>query len=495
MKAVLSIDQSTSATKALLVDPSGAVLARAGRDHRQHYPQPGWVEHDAEEIWANVLATVRELQQSGACSGIEISAISIANQRETVVIFDRVTGAPVHPAMVWQCRRGDELCAEQLRRGRDSTVRARTGLRIDGYFSASKLQWLVQERPDIARRLQNAEVLIGTMETYLIYRMTRGQVFATDPSNASRTLLFDIHQRAWDEDLCSWWQVPSCALAEVRDCDAQFGESTLDGLLPYAVPIRGVMGDSQAAMFAQGCFEPGSAKATFGSGTSVLVNVGSSPARSTRGAVASLAWVQGGRVTYALEGIINFSAATMNWLRDQLGLFVTLEEAERLAQAAGERNEVYLVPAFAGLGAPYWRDAARAAIVGLSAHSHRGHIVRAALEAIAFQLRDVIEMLQAEAGVAVSELRCDGGATRSDPLMQFTADVLGIELRLPRHPECSAIGAAMMGMLGIGWYPSPQAMRELTSEAHAYRRKMSPDEADCRYRGWQRAVQQVLGVT
>lgn len=495
MKAVLAIDQSTSATKALLIDATGQVIAKAAREHRQHYPRAGWVEHDAEEIWSNVLASVRELMQSGACNGIEIGAISIANQRETVVVFDRASGRPIHPAIVWQCRRGNAICAEQLECDRDSTVRARTGLRIDGYFSASKLQWLVRERPDIAARLQRSEALIGTIDTYLIFRMTRGEVFATDPTNASRTLLFDIHRRVWDSELCSWWQVPVPALAEIRDCDAQFGATALDGLLPRAVPILGVMGDSQAAMFAQGCFEPGTAKATFGSGTSVLMNVGSSLAPTRAGAVTSLAWAQGGQVTYALEGIINWSAATMNWLRDQLGLFVDFAEAERLARTADEHNGVYLVPAFAGLGAPYWRDGARAAIVGLSAHSHRGHIIRAALEAIAFQVRDVIEMLQNEAGMSVSELRCDGGATRSAPLMQFTADVLGIGLRLPRHPECSAIGAAMMGMLGVGWYPSTQALSKMTSEDHVYRRSMSADDADRRYRGWQRAVQQVLSVT
>ncbi len=494
MRAVLAIDQSTSATKAVLVDAAGCVIAKASREHKQHYPQAGWVEHDADEIWTNVLASVHELLAGHSGTSLEIGAVSIANQRETVVVFERGTGQPLYPALVWQCRRGDAICAEQLQNGRDSSVRERTGLRIDGYFSASKLQWLMRERPELAARLKRGEALVGTIDTYLIYRMTRGAVFATDPSNASRTLLFDIHRRAWDPELCSWWQVPTGALAEVRDCDAQFGTTTLEGLLPKPTLICGVMGDSQAAMFAQRCFEVGSAKATFGSGTSVLMNVGERAPHLPKGAVTSLAWVQDGRVTYALEGIITCSAATLNWLRDQLGLFVTIDEADQLARTVGEQTAVYLVPAFSGLGAPYWRDGARAAIVGLSAHSHRGHIVRAALEAIAYQLRDVLDMLQAEAGVEVRELRCDGGATQSQLLMQFTADVLGIELRLPTHSDCSAIGAAMMGMLGIGWHSSPAALRELRSEEHVYRRVMTAEDAARRYRGWQQAVQQVLCV-
>ena len=498
MRCVLAIDQSTSATKAVLVDDRGVLIGKASREHRQYYPQPGWVEHDAEEIWSNVLSTARELLQSQSGSALEIGAISIANQRETIVVFDRLTGRPLHPAIVWQCRRGDPLCATHIANGHDATVRARTGLRIDGYFSASKLQWLMDERPDLAERLRSGDACIGTMETYLVHRMTQGAVFATDPSNASRTLLFDIHRRTWDHELCSLWQVPLRALAEVRDCDAQFGETTLEGLFDKPVPICGVMGDSQAAMFGHRCFEIGSAKATFGTGTSVLMNVGEWPPRASGGSVISLAWVQDGHATYALEGIINCSASTLNWLRDQLGLFVTVEEAERMAEAidaeSAAQSAVYLVPAFSGLGAPYWRDSARAAIVGLTTYSNRGHIVRAALDAIAYQVRDVLDMLQAESGAGLRELHCDGGATRSSRLMQFTADMLGVPLRLPRYADCSAIGAAMMGMLGLGWYRSAADLSELPNDTQTYQRKMSSRDAERLYRGWQQAVQQVLHV-
>jgi glycerol kinase len=491
MSCILAIDQSTSATKAVLFDREGQLLGKASREHVQHYPHAGWVEHDANEIWQNVLTTVGMLLQQHENARSDIALVSIANQRETTVVFDRA-GEPLHPAIVWQCRRGDAICAEQIRNGREPAVRARTGLRLDGYFSAPKLQWLVREHPTLAERLVRGDALIGTIDTYLIYKMTRGEVFATDHTNASRTLLYDIHRREWDHELCSWWQVPRDALADVRDCDAQFGSTTLEGLLPRAVPICGVMGDSQAALFAHRCFETGSAKATFGSGCSVLLNVGATIPPSRSGAVTALAWVQRGRATYALEGIVNCSAASLTWLRDQLGIIANIDEADAAALQAGEEQGVYLVPAFSGLGAPYWRDEARAAIVGLSAYSHRYHIIRAALEAIAYQVRDVLEMLQSEAAVRVHRLRCDGGPTRSDWLMQFTADLLGVELRLPQQPDCSALGAAMMGTLGAGWYSSPAALPELPQEEKTYRRKVSAEQANVRYRGWQHAVQQVL---
>jgi glycerol kinase len=490
MKCVLAIDQSTSATKAVLLDLQGEVLHHASREHRQFYPRPGWVEHDAEEIWRNTLEATSEVLRESRTYGPELACISIANQRETIVVFERGTGRPLHPAIVWQCRRGDSLCAEQSRLGREQAVRDKSGLRVDSYFSASKLQWLVRERPDIAAQLARGEALIGTIDTYLIYRLTGGSVFATDPTNASRTLLYDIPNLRWDEELCEWWQVPRAALAEVRASDASFGETTLGGQIEQAVPIRGVMGDSHAAMFAQQCLSVGSAKVTFGTGSSVLMNAGGAPPRGLHAAVSTLAWVRGNEPTYALEGIITSSAATLTWLRDQLGILENVTDCDEMVE---ENGGVYVVPAFSGLGAPWWREGARGAIVGLSAHSDRRHVVRAALESIAYQLRDVLEMMRTEAGVDLREIRADGGPTANSFLMQFVADIVGVELRVSRRADRAARGAALMGALGAGL---PIAETRFTGGADdvVYRRQMAPDQAQARYAGWLRAVSQVLCV-
>jgi glycerol kinase len=496
VKHLLVIDQSTSATKAVLLDvQENKIIDKATREHRQHYPQAGWVEHDAEEIWQNVLAVCGELLRRQSTTAGALAGISITNQRETVVVFDRVSGRPLHPAIVWQCRRGDALCELQRQRGREPYVRATTGLRIDGYFSASKLQWLMGERPPLAELILQGRALIGTMDAYLVYRLTEGAVFATDTTNASRTLLYDITKLNWDDESCALWQVPRHALPEVRDSAAAFGQSTLAGQLAEPLPICGVMGDSQAALLAQGYVEAGDAKVTIGSGSSVLLNVGHEPPSGLHGSVATLAWVYRGRPTYALEGIVNCSAATLNWLRDQLGIISVAEEAEALAHEVDPHHSVYLVPAFAGLGAPHWRSAARAAIVGLSAHSDRRNIIRAALEAIAYQIGDVLDMIRRESGIPLHTLQADGGACANDLLMQFTADILGIDLKVADHPDCSARGAGLMGALGLGLITSLGELASLPRRERTFRRKMSIEDVQLRVNGWRNAVQQVLCVT
>ena len=492
MPIFLAIDQSTSATKALLLERDGRVLDRESREHRQHYPQPGWVEHDAEEIWQNALAVTRALLARHSGRAGEVASLSLTNQRETIVVFDRATGAPLHPAIVWQCRRGDPLCAAHAAAGREPLVHARTGLRLDAYFSGSKLQWLVQNRPELRRTLATGEALIGTIDTYLIYRLTGGKVFATDSTNASRTLLFDITRRRWDEELCAMWEVPRAALAEVHESSARFGETTVGGALPRAVSICGVMGDSQASLFAQRCFRAGAAKVTFGTGSSVLLNLGATPRFSARGVVTALAWEHRGVPTYAFEGIIISSAATLAWLQNQLGLVRDVGEIESLAAGLADSGGVYLVPAFSGLGLPHWSAAARAAIVGLTAHSDRRHVARAALESMAYQLRDALEAMQAEGGVALRELHGDGGPTANRLLMQFTADIAGVELRVATAPDCSPLGAAFAGMLGLGVHSSLEALEALPRDDIVYRPMMAPAVAQARCAGWQRAVKQVL---
>ncbi|HEX4343503.1 MAG TPA: glycerol kinase GlpK [Verrucomicrobiae bacterium] len=492
MSLSLAIDQSTSATKAILFDSRGKVLDKASRNHRQIYPQPGWVEHDAEEIWRNVLAVIRQIVSRNRTRAAKIISLNITNQRETVLVFDRKTGKPLHNALVWQDRRGDALCEKLVKRGQSAGVLKKTGLKIDTYFSASKLQWLVKNQPAIAAKLKSGEAVIGTIDTYLIHRLTAGKVFATDFTNASRTLLFDIGKLRWDESLCKLFTVPMRALAEVRESSAHFGETDAAGILPQSIPIVGVMGDSQAALFAQHCFTPGSAKATFGTGTSVLLNIGDKLRVSKSGAVIALAWVYQGKPTYAFEGIINFSAATIEWLKNQLGLIKHTSEVEQLADSVTDNGGVYLVPAFAGLSAPYWNHDARAAIIGLSAHSTRAHVARAAVESIAYQLRDVLDMMKGDARVPLKRIRADGGATANKFLMQFTADIAGVEVQVSDVAECSALGAVMAGTLGLGHVKSLNELAQFPVKTKVFRPRAKAADIKRFHDGWLAAVKRVL---
>ncbi len=398
MSRILAIDQSTSATKALLYDQSATLLDKVSIEHRQIYPQPGFVEHDAEEIWRNTLSAVAELFRRQPKSANELICLSITNQRETFVLFDRATGRPLHPAVVWQCRRGESICDELRKANLDPIVARKTGLRIDTYFPAPKLAWLLRSNRALAGKLADGTALFGTIDAYLIYRLTGGKVFACDHTNASRTLLLDIHSLAWNAELCEMFGVPMKCLPQARDSTAQFGSTTLDGILKTPIPICGVMGDSQASLLAHRCLAAGQAKVTLGSGSSILLNTGARPGDLGDGIVSTIAWTHRGKPTYCMEGIISYSAATIGWLRDQLGLIRSPEETDAAATAEADNGGVYLVPAFAGLSAPYWAPSARAAIVGLSAHSNRNHVLRAALESIGYQLRDVLQIMRDRGG-------------------------------------------------------------------------------------------------
>jgi glycerol kinase len=492
MSFILAIDQSTSATKAVLFDTCGKVLDKASRNHRQIYPQPGWVEHDAEEIWKNVVAVVGEIAKRNRTKLKNLAALSITNQRETVLVFDRKTGKPLHHALVWQDRRGDAICSALTKQGHGPSVLKKTGLKIDTYFSASKVRWLVENKPAIAAKLKRGEAVVSTIDAYLIHRLTSGKVFATDFTNASRTLFFDIGKLKWDVELCQLFKVPASALPEVRESAAPFGETNLNGLLPKTVPIVGVMGDSQASLFAQRCYKPGTAKATFGTGTSVLLNIGDKLRVSQKGAVTALAWVYQGKPTYAFEGLINFSAATIEWLKNQLGLIHSAAEVEKLALSVPDNGGVYLVPAFAGLSAPYWSPEARAAIVGMTAHTNKAHVVRAAQEAISYQIRDVLDMMRADAKVKLQSLHADGGPTRNKFLMQFTADLTRTEIKVAEVAESSAWGAAMQGMLGLGVYRSLAELATLQREQKIFCPQMKYAEVKKLHHGWKQAVKRVL---
>ena len=492
MNLILALDQSTSATKAMLFNLSGGLVGKYSVPHEQIYPRPGWVEHDAEEIYQNTVKAVRRLLEQYNGTEQKLLCLSITNQRETIVVFDRQTGKPLHNAIVWQCRRGSEICAAMVEAGKNEVVQQKTGLPIDTYFSASKLKWLVDNHPEIQEKFGTGDALIGTIETYLIYRLTEGATFASDQTNACRTLLYDIRNLNWDEELCEIFNVPIQALPEVRESSAQFGETDIDGALKAGIPICGVMGDSQAALFAQRCYDVGAAKVTFGTGSSVLLNIGGEMIHSDRGIVSTIAWVYEGNPTYAFEGITNFTGGTIAWLQNQAEIIVNAAETEKLAQSVEDNGGVYLVPAFVGLSAPYWEPNAKAAILGLTPHSEKAHIVRAALEAIAYRIRDVLSLMAQDAGVKMQYIHADGGAVANRFLMQFVADMLQISVRASSLPELSALGAVFSGMLGMGVVQTIAALQQLAIESVDFAPKMDRELVDKYYLGWQEAVQQVL---
>lgn len=492
MKSILAIDQSTSATKALLFDEQGQIIDKTSLEHHQVYPRPGWVEHDVEEIYANLIAAVRLLLERNPEQRGRLACLSLTNQRETVVVFERGSGKPLHNAIVWQCRRGAPLCEELVQEGHDPMVQRKTGLKIDTYFSASKLRWLVDEDPAIAAKLRSGEALIGTIDTYLVYRLTNGRVHATDATNASRTLLYDISALRWDETLCDLFHVPMRALPEVRENTASYGQTTLEGILPHPIPITGVMGDSQASLFGLRCFAPGDAKVTFGTGSSLLLNIGPVLRLSQNGIVSTIASLLGGQATYAYEGLINFSAATISWLKNQLKLIDSAAETEALALEVADNGGVYLVPAFVGLSAPYWKPDARAAIIGMTPFTTKNHIVRAALESIAYQIKDVLELMAGEAGISLQCIHADGGAVRNQFLMQFSADMVRYPVRIPELSELSALGAVYCGMLGAGLASSLADIERLPRRITQYDAQMDPENVERLYSGWKAAVQRVL---
>lgn len=492
MSVVLAVDQSTSSTKAMLFNEQGELLGKTAVDHQQYYPQPGWVEHDAEEIYQNMLRACGDLLRQHPDAKNNLLCLSITNQRETIVVFDRQTAKPLYHAIVWQCRRGEPYCSCLMDAGHSETVQQLTGLKIDTYFPASKLTWLIEHVPEVRACLEDGSALLGTIDTYLIYRLTEGHSFYSDQTNASRTLLYDINGLSWSDTLCELFHVPRHALPEVIDSTAQFGETTLGGLLDKAIPICGVIGDSQAALFAERCFQPGMAKVTFGTGSSVLLNIGDTMRLSPNGIVTTVGWVYQGRPTYAFEGITNFTGGTITWMRDQMKLIETPQETEALAQAVPDNGGVYLIPAFVGLSAPYWQPNARAAIVGMTAASTKNHIVRAALESIAYQIRDVLDLMAADAGITLQYIYGDGGMIHNRFLMHFVADITQMTVRASRLPELSALGAVMAGWLGMGVYDSTTGLEGLPHHFEDYVPQMAATAVQDYYAGWKAAVQCVL---
>jgi glycerol kinase len=489
---LLAVDQSTSATKALIFDASGNLVDKTSIEHAQYYPEPGWVEHDAEEIWANTIEACRRLLEKNRPLVAELLCLSITNQRETIVVFEKRTGRPLYHAIVWQCRRGAPICDRLVQENRSEKVRQTTGLKIDTYFSASKLKWLFDHHPEIHQKLARGEALIGTIDAYLIYRLTKGKVHATDQTNASRTLLYDIGKLRWDEELCDLFNVPAEALPAVCESAARFGETDLGGLLAKPLPICGVMGDSQAALFAERCFTPGSTKVTFGTGSSVLLNLGPRLRLSDKGIVTTIGWVFRQETTYTFEGITNFTGAAVAWLKHQLKLIDDEKEAESIACSVPDNGGVYLVPAFVGLSAPYWAPNARAAFLGLTPHSTKAHVVRATLESIAYQIREVLDLMASEAGLPLQCVHADGGMVNNRFLMQFVADVTRRKVRASTLPELSALGAVLSGTLGMGLYGSVQELEQLPQGFVEYEPQADERAVEANFQGYRKAVQRVL---
>lgn len=488
----LAIDQSTSATKALLFTSEGDLLDQVAFSHHQIYPRAGWVEHDAEEIFSNTLKAISVLLHRHPEESHNLLALSITNQRETFVLFDRQTGQPLYNAIVWQCRRGDEFCKRLGEAGSENVVHEQTGLKIDTYFPASKLRWLLDARPDLCARLKAGTALFGTMDTYLVYRLTDGKVYATDHTNASRTLFYDLGKLAWSQELCDIFGLEFGTLPDVRESATWYGDTDLGGELNRRIPIYGVMGDSQAALFAQRCFASGSAKVTFGTGSSILLNIGHQKRISDRGTVTALGWVWQGQPTYAFEGIINFTGATITWLRDQLQLISNPAETETLAQSIPDCDGVYFIPAFVGLSAPYWRSDARAAILGITPSTTRAHVVRAALESIGYIVTDVLKAMCEDAGVNLSNVHADGGAVRNTFLMQFVADMNQLTVRAAQTPELSALGAVFAGALGMGIHSSLRDLEGLPASFIEYQPNLPREQGEKLRTGWKHAVSQVL---
>ncbi len=487
---VLAIDQGTTSTRAILFDAMGRARKIAQIELRQFYPHPGWVEHDPEEIWSGVVSTCRA---AAAAADGPIAAIGVTNQRETTLLWERATGRPIHHAIVWQDRRTAELCERWRAAGLADIVAQHTGLIIDPYFSASKIRWLLDNLPGMRERAQAGEIAFGTIDSFLLWRLSGGRRHATDVTNASRTMLFDIHRLTWDSDLCKAFEIPPAVLPEVLDTDGDYGAVTQE-FLGAAIPIAGIAGDQQAALIGQACFRPGMVKSTYGTGAFALLNIGGTPAVSRHRLLTTIAYRIDGTTAYAFEGSIFVAGGAVEWLRDQLGAITAAAESEQLAKRADPQQRVYLVPGFAGLGAPYWAPQARGALIGLTAECGLPEIARATLEAVGYQTRDLVEAMAADAGVAVSRLRVDGGMAASDWAMQFIADVVPTIVERPASIETTAWGAAYAAGLARGLYPGLEVMFAEWRPERRFLPKMSEIEREERYQGWRRAVASVLAA-
>lgn len=490
-KYILALDQGTTSCRAILFDKKSQILGIAQKEFTQYYPQPGWVEHDAEEIWSTQYGVIAELLARQQVNPDEISGIGITNQRETTVIWDKETGKPIHPAIVWQCRRSTEVCDNLKARGLEPLFKVKTGLVIDAYFSGTKIKWILDHVPGAREKAERGELLFGTMDTWLVWKLTQGQIHVTDYSNASRTLLYNIRELQWDEQLLHELDVPRAILPVVKPSSHIYGKTSAGIFFGHEIPIAGIAGDQQAALFGQTCFEPGMAKNTYGTGCFMLMNTGDRMIESQSGLLTTIAWGVDGKVSYALEGSIFIAGAVIQWIRDELKFIETASDSEYFASKVPDNGGVYVVPAFTGLGAPHWDMRARGAIFGLTRGSGKNHIIRAALESIAYQTRDVLSAMEADSGLRLRLLKVDGGAVANNLLMQFQADILDVKVERPQCIETTALGAAYLAGLATGfWSDTEELVQRYQIDRH-FQPQMAEEKRKAYHQGWLKAVSRV----
>ena len=490
-KYIMAFDQGTTSSRCIIYDKKGNVVSSAQKEITQIYPQNGWVEHDATEIWATQIGVANEAMVKINAIYEDIDALGITNQRETTVVWDKKTGEPVYNAIVWQCRRTAEYCDELVSRGLTEKIREKTGLLIDAYFSGTKLKWILDNVPDARKRAENGELLFGTIETWLIWKLTGGRVYITDYSNASRTMLFNINEAKWDDEILQILDIPKCMLPEPRPSSEIYGESEAH-ILGGPIKIAGAAGDQQAALFGQACFESGSAKNTYGTGCFLLMNTGEKPVFSENGLLTTIAWGIDDKIYYALEGSVFVAGASIQWLRDELRIIDSAPQSEEFANTVKDSGGVYVVPAFVGLGAPHWDPYARGTILGLTRGSNRYHIVRATLESIAYQTADLIGAMEQAAGIKITSLKVDGGAAANNFLMQFQSDIINKEVRRPVSIETTSLGAAYLAGLAVGYFSSIEDIKDNWQVDKVYNSKMDEKKRAELIAGWQKAVGRAL---
>lgn len=486
-KYILAIDQGTTGSRAFIFDARGRVVSKGYQEFRQYYPKPGWVEHDAGEIWESCQKVIRSAIRSAGVKPQDIRAIGITNQRETTVVWDKKTSKPLHHAIVWQCRRTSEMCRLPKFQKAKTVIQKKTGLLLDPYFSGTKMRWFLENIPGLKTKVNASQAAFGTIDTWLIWKLTGGQSHTTDMTNASRTMLFNIHTKQWDKQLLELFGVPQSALAKVLNSGSVFGTTAKIADLPSGIPIYAVMGDQQAALYGQGCFDPGSIKNTYGTGCFMVLNTGNKSVISKNGLLTTLACDVKGQPVYALEGAVFIAGAVMQWLRDELKALKSSSDSERLIQGLRDTNGVYFVPAFTGLGAPYWDDQARGIICGLTRGANVRHIIRAALESIAYQTKDVFEIMTKECGLKIKALKVDGGACQNNFLMQFQSDILRLNIHRPKNVDSTVLGAAYLAGVSIGLY-DPRKLSQFLKKDAVFSPKMSAQEVSLKCDGWRRAV-------
>ena len=490
---IMALDQGTTSSRAVVFDHQGKIISIAAKEFRQIFPQPGWVEHDPMEIWDSQMEAARQALDSANLSPQQIAAIGVTNQRETTLIWDRESGRPVYNAIVWQCRRTAPTCSKIKKTKFAQKIRRKTGLVIDPYFSATKIQWILGHQQTIRRAAERGELAFGTVDTWLLYNMMGKKLHITDYSNASRTMLYNIHTLSWDREILEYFHIPEQILPEVKASSEIYGSTSSEAFLDMEIPVAGILGDQQAALFGQTCFHKGLSKNTYGTGCFLLMNIGGKPVLSKKNLVTTIAWGIGREIEYALEGSIFIAGAVVQWLRDGLRMIQQASESERLARSIPSNEGVYLVPAFVGLGAPYWDMYARGAILGITRGTTPAHIARAALESIAYQTRDVVECMEEDSGIGLKELRVDGGAATNEFLMQFQADILGIPVVIQETTETTALGAAYLAGLAVGFWKDQQQIATNYKIKKKFIPRMSSKQRESLYRKWKMAVERSRG--